>query len=99
DVSIRVHLIERSGNHKSADIESCNPFFGCDVRFFDWIDHTVVLIDREKNGEPSGVSRRVGAWSRRLTPLGVHAGPFVRTLEGHFSPAIGLRTRDVKVAA
>ena len=49
DISIRVHLTEKSGGHKSADIESYNPFFGCDVRFFDWKDHTVVLVYREKH--------------------------------------------------
>jgi hypothetical protein len=49
DVSIRVHLLDRSGNHQSADIESYNPFFGCDVRYFKWIDHTAVLIYRENH--------------------------------------------------
>src|SRR5207249_1546933 len=29
DVSIRVHLVEKSGGRRSADIESYNPFFGC----------------------------------------------------------------------
>src|SRR5262249_51772966 len=49
DISIRVHLLEKSGDHQSADIESYNPFFGCDVRFFEWIDRTAVLIYREKH--------------------------------------------------
>lgn len=49
DVSIRVHLVEESGRHMSADIQSYNPFFGCDVRFFEWIGRTVVLIYREKH--------------------------------------------------
>lgn len=31
------------------DIESYNPFFGCDVRFFERIGETVVLIYREKH--------------------------------------------------
>jgi len=49
DVSIRVHLIDRSGNHNASDIESYNPFFGCDVRFFEWLDHIAALIYREKH--------------------------------------------------
>jgi hypothetical protein len=49
DVSIRVHLVEPSGRHSSADIESYNPFFGCDVRFFEWIGRIAVLIYREKH--------------------------------------------------
>lgn len=49
DISIRVHLVPKSGEQRSAEIESYNPFFGCDVRFFEWIDHTAVLIYREKH--------------------------------------------------
>jgi len=49
DVSIRVQLVEKSGRHRSADIESYNPFFGCDVRFFEWIGRTAVLVYREKH--------------------------------------------------
>jgi hypothetical protein len=49
DISIRVHLRDRSGNHREVDIESYNPFFGCDVRFFSWIEDAAVLIYREKH--------------------------------------------------
>ena len=49
DISIQVHLVEKSGQHRGADIESYNPFFGCDVRFFEWIDRTAILIYREKH--------------------------------------------------
>ncbi|WP_088253317.1 hypothetical protein [Fimbriiglobus ruber] len=49
DVSIRIHLAGKSGPHRSAEIESYNPFFGCDIRFFEWKDRTVVLIYREKH--------------------------------------------------
>jgi hypothetical protein len=48
DISIRVHLVEQSGRRQSAEIESYNPFFGCDVRFFEWVGRTAVLIYREK---------------------------------------------------
>ena len=37
DVSIRVHLVRQSCQHDSAEIESYNPFFGCDVRYFEWL--------------------------------------------------------------
>jgi hypothetical protein len=48
DVSIRVHLVRQSCQHDSAEIESYNPFFGCDVRYFEWVGPTAVLIYREK---------------------------------------------------
>lgn len=49
DISIKVHLHEPDGKHLKKDIESYNPFFGCDVRFFKWFDSAVVLIYREKH--------------------------------------------------
>jgi hypothetical protein len=49
DISIRIHLVEADGRNQSVDIESYNPFFGCDIRFFEWIGDTVVLIYREKH--------------------------------------------------
>ena len=49
DISIRVHLVEADGTNQSVDIESYNPFFGCDVRFFEWIGNMAVLIYREKH--------------------------------------------------
>ncbi len=49
DISIRVHLVEKSGLHRGADIESYNPFFGCDIRFFEWMAEAAVLIYREKH--------------------------------------------------
>lgn len=49
DVSIRIHLVDIEGTTRSVEIESYNPFFGCDVRFFEWIGETVVLIYREKH--------------------------------------------------
>lgn len=44
DVTIKIH-----NGTKSADIESYNPYFGCDVRFFHWFDDVAVLIYREKH--------------------------------------------------
>jgi|GEM_PF-1461625 len=49
DISIRIHLVQRDGTNSSVDIQSYNPFFGCDVRFFEWAGDTVVLIYREKH--------------------------------------------------
>lgn len=49
DISIRIHLVREGGRHESADIQSYNPFFGCDVRFFEWLDAAALLIYREKH--------------------------------------------------
>jgi hypothetical protein len=49
DISIRIHLVEKDGTNRSVDIESYNPFFGCEVRFFEWFGDTAVLIYREKH--------------------------------------------------
>jgi hypothetical protein len=49
DISIRVHQVDSTGERRFADIESYNPFFGCDVRFFEWVGPTAVLIYREKH--------------------------------------------------
>jgi hypothetical protein len=49
DVSIRIHLVNGSDRHDSVDIESYNPFFGCDVRLLEWIDRAAILIYREKH--------------------------------------------------
>lgn len=49
DISIQIHWTNASGTHESVDIQSYNPFFGCDVRFLEWIDDTAILIYREKH--------------------------------------------------
>jgi len=49
DISIRVHHRDRSGVDRAAEIESYNPFFGCDVRLFEWVGESAVLIYREKH--------------------------------------------------
>ena len=49
DVSIKVHLREADGEDRSVDIESYNPFFGCDVGFSEWLGETAVLIYAEKH--------------------------------------------------
>jgi hypothetical protein len=49
DVSIRIHLVAGPDRDDSVDIESYNPFFGCDVRLLEWIDRAAILIYREKH--------------------------------------------------
>lgn len=49
DISIKIHLRDVDGNDKSTDIKSYNPFFGCDVGFFEWVDDTAILIYTEKH--------------------------------------------------
>jgi hypothetical protein len=49
DIAIKVHLRGTDGTDRSIDIESYNPFFGCDVRFFRWYDQSVLLIYQEKH--------------------------------------------------
>jgi hypothetical protein len=54
DVSIRIHLVEGADRHDSVDIESYNPFFGCDVRRLEWMDRAAILIYREKHSTYAG---------------------------------------------
>lgn len=48
-VSIRVHLWIATGNDRSVDIKSYNPFFGCDIEHFDWMGDNALLIYSEKH--------------------------------------------------
>lgn len=49
DVSIKVHLRDPDGSEKNVDIKSYNPFFGCDIGFFRWIEDVALLIYSEKH--------------------------------------------------
>ena len=49
DVTIKTHLRDPSGNEHSCDIESYNPYFGCDVVFLRWIGDAAILIYNEKH--------------------------------------------------
>lgn len=49
DVTIKIHHVAEDGKHRSEDIKSYNPFFGCHVRYFQWHGDSVVLIYREKH--------------------------------------------------
>ncbi len=48
-IAIKIHLHDSAGKASSVDIKSYNPFFGCDVGYFDWIGDTAVLIYQEKH--------------------------------------------------
>lgn len=49
DVSIKIHLWRAGGQDRSVDIRSYNPFFGCEVEYFQWLGEEVVLIYTEKH--------------------------------------------------
>ena len=49
DISIKIHLRQPDGSERSVDIESYNPFFGCDVRFIQWVDDVALIVYREKH--------------------------------------------------
>ncbi|MEO9594612.1 hypothetical protein [Rhodopirellula bahusiensis] len=50
DITIKIHYIDTNGKSSAVDIESYNPFFGCDVGMIEWInDYTALLIYREKH--------------------------------------------------
>ena len=50
DIGIKIHYIDRDGRDNSVDIESYNPFFGCDVGLIEWFDDQVaILVYREKH--------------------------------------------------
>ena len=49
DVSIKIHLRDPDECERSVDIKSYNPFFGCDIGFFQWVDDIALLIYTEKH--------------------------------------------------
>ena len=50
DIAIQIHFRDSHGAFSSVDIESYNPYFGCDVGFLNWInDDIAVLIYSEKH--------------------------------------------------
>ena len=49
DISIRFHVRDAQSQETFADIESYNPYFGCDVRHLEWMGDAAVLIYREKH--------------------------------------------------
>lgn len=50
DITIKIHYVDANGKSTSVDIESYNPFFGCDVGMIEWInDNVALLIYTEKH--------------------------------------------------
>ncbi len=49
EIDIRVHLRSPDGVERTWPIESYNAYFGCDVRYFEWIGPSAILIYREKH--------------------------------------------------
>ena len=44
DITIKIHYVDATGKASAVDIESYNPFFGCDVGMMEWIDNDVALL-------------------------------------------------------
>lgn len=44
DITIKIHYVDANGKSASVDIESYNPFFGCDVGMIEWINDDVALL-------------------------------------------------------
>ena len=44
DITIKIHFRDANEAISSVDIESYNPFFGCDVGFLNWVNDDVALL-------------------------------------------------------
>ena len=44
DITIKIHYVDTNGKSSAVDIESYNPFFGCDVAMIEWINDDVALL-------------------------------------------------------
>lgn len=49
DVTLKFHLRDANGGDRSANLETYNPFFGCEIGCLVWIDEAAVLIYEEKH--------------------------------------------------
>jgi hypothetical protein len=49
DVSFRFIVRDAAGQETDSEVESYNPFFGCNVRFLEWFGATAILIYKEKH--------------------------------------------------
>jgi hypothetical protein len=50
DITIKIHYVNSDGHDKAVDIESYNPFFGCDVGLIEWFsDQLALLVYQEKH--------------------------------------------------
>lgn len=44
DITIKIHYVDANGKSNSVDIQSYNPFFGCDIGMMEWINDDVALL-------------------------------------------------------
>lgn len=44
DITIKIHYVDSDGKSSSVDIESYNPFFGCDVGLLEWVNDDIALL-------------------------------------------------------
>lgn len=44
DITIKIHYVDTNGRSSAVNIESYNPFFGCDVGMMEWINDDVALL-------------------------------------------------------
>jgi hypothetical protein len=50
DITIKIHYVDADGQDNAIDIESYNPFFGCDVGLIEWFnDQVAIMVYREKH--------------------------------------------------
>jgi hypothetical protein len=49
DVTIKIHVHDSGGTERTCDIESYNPYFGCGVAYFRWLNDSAILIYTEKH--------------------------------------------------
>jgi hypothetical protein len=49
DINFHIHLRVSGHPDRSWPIKSYNPYFGCDVGLFTWLEETVLFIYREKH--------------------------------------------------
>lgn len=43
-ITIKIHYVNAKGKSNSVDIQSYNPFFGCNVGMLEWINDDVALL-------------------------------------------------------
>jgi hypothetical protein len=48
DITFHLHIRDTANQRMAWEVESYNPFFGCDVRFLEWFGNTALIIYREK---------------------------------------------------
>lgn len=68
DVTIKIHHTATDGTTRAQDIESYNPFFGCNIRYLRWHGDSALLIYREKHHTYAASYGRL--WPPIFRPIG-----------------------------